>query len=414
MRTKLWNKNFILAVAGMIISAAGDVGLNVALGVVIFQQTGSTLLTAIFSALSLIPRMMLPLIIGPIVDRRNPLKVLLRNEVMLAMIFFASAAITYFWGFSYALYLAFSLLIPCFGVISQLAAGSVIPQIMDKEHYMRGNAVLNIIYPLCSVLFAPLALVLFERFGMPLIFAAYGVTTLIDVALESRIKVDFEFIKADRTTLRDYVHDLGDAFSYLREDRAVLAVFLAFMLIMLSDCSTSVLMYPYFNKSATLTNDQYALMLSMRSAGYLVGGLLHYAIKIPDNKRFIIAVGVYFAFIIFEAPLYLMPFGVLCITRFLLGILGMNSANIRVSAIQARVPANYRAKVNALFSIMTSIAGFVGGLLAGALGEVLPYWIIQISFQGFYLAAILLFILPKRSAVKGMYNFSTKKGTVSA
>ncbi|NLO85085.1 MAG: MFS transporter [Clostridiales bacterium] len=409
MKSKLWNRNFILAVVGMVISAAGDVGLTVALGVVVFQQTGSTMLTAVFGALSIIPRIILPLIIGPIVDRRNPLKVLVRNEIILAILFFATAIITIFWGFNYTLYLVFSLLLSCFGVISQIASSSVIPQIMEKEHYMRGYAVINVIYPLCSVLFSPVALFLFDKFGMPIILIAYGITTLIDAALESRIKVDFAFIKAKKTSIKEYGQDLASAFRYLREDKAILAVYFAFTLIMLSDCSTSVLMYPYFNTNPLLTNDHYALMLSIRSAGYLVGGLLHYVIKIPDNKRFMIAIFVYFCFILLEGPLYLMPFGFLCATRFILGILGMNSANIRSSSIQARVPATQRAKVNALFSIMTSAATFVGGLLVGALGEVFPYWTIQIGFQGFYLVAILFLILPKRFGVKKLYNFVTAK-----
>lgn len=109
-----------------------------------------------------------------------------------------------------------------------------------------------------------------------------------------------------------------------------------------------------------------------------------------------------------------MPFGFLCATRFILGILGMNSANIRSSSIQARVPATQRAKVNALFSIMTSTATFVGGLLVGALGELFPYWTIQIAFQGFYLAAVLFLILPKRYGVKTLYNFVTAKPEAKA
>lgn len=406
MKTKLWNKNFTLAVIGMIISATGDVGLNVALGVVVFQETNSTILTAVFSALSIIPRIVLPLMIGPFVDRRNPLKVLVRNEVMLAMVFFATAVITLFIGFNYTLYLVFSLLISCFGVVSSLTSSSILPQIMPKSHYMQGNAVISTIYPLCSVLFTPLALTLFDRFGMPLILICYGVASLIDAGLESLIKMDFEFIKATKTTLKDYGKDLGSAFHYLREDKAVLGVFVAFTLVMFSDCSTSVLMYPYFNQSTTLTNDHYALMLSIRSAGYLIGGLLHYVIKIPEKKRYMVAIVVYFCFVLLEGPLYLMPFAFLCVTRFVLGILGCNSANIRISSIQARVPNNQRAKMNALFSIMTATATFLGRLLVGALGEVLPFWTIQIGFQGFYLIAILFIFLPKRFGIKELYNFS--------
>ena len=175
---------------------------------------------------------------------------------------------------------------------------------------------------------------------------------------------------------------------------------------MFADCSSSVLTYPFFNTSATLTNDQYALMTSIRSAGYMLGGFLHYFIKIPEKKRFSIAIGVYFVFVLLDGAFFFMPFALMCISRFLLGILGMNSANIRVSAVQSHVPNQMRAKTNALFSVLTSAAMMLGQLLAGALGELAPYWLIQIIFQSVYLLGILIFALPKRNKVKELYNYA--------
>ena len=406
MHSKLWNKNFTLAFVGMVISAAAGVGLNIALSVVVFEQTQSTTLAAVLGALSMIPHFVLPLVVGPVIDRRNPLKVLVRNEVVLALLFFAAAALIYAYGFSYILYMLFSIAISAFGVVSNLASASVLPQIMARENYVRGNAILNVIYPLCSVAVAPLAMKLFDHYGMPLILASYGIASLVDAALESRIAAKFEFIEAEKTGFREYAADLREGFRYFAKDPAVRSVFLLFSLVMFADAAGSVLTYPFFNRSATLTNDAFALITSIRSAGYMVGGFLHYFIKIPETKRFPIAVAVYFTFVLLDGTFFFMPFWLMCASRFLLGILGMNSANIRMSAVQGHVSNRMRAKVNALFSVLTSLAMMGGQLLAGALGEFLPYGVIQVAFQCAYLFGILFFVLPRRNRVRELYNYA--------
>jgi hypothetical protein len=413
---RLWNRNFSLAVAGMVISALGGVGLNLAMGVLVFQETQSTILASVFTALSFVPEFVLPLVIGPYVDRRNPLKVLVRNEVLLAFLFLGAAAVTWAVGFHYVLYLGITLAISCLGVVSNLAANSIIPQIMDKANYTRGNAVISTIYPLCQVLVVPLAMILFERFGIPLIFAAYGVCCLMDACLESHIRVDFEYIQkkaGEKTTLREYAADLKEGFGYFRADVAIRAVFLYFTFTMFCN-ETTVLIYPFFNLSETLTNASYAMLETIRSAGYMLGGLLHYAFRIPDKYRYAIAIGVYTCFLLMESTFFFMPLWLMCATRFVLGVLGMNSANIRVSAVQHRVPARYRAKVNAFFQIMVSTAMMAGRLVAGAMGEAMDFWVVQMAFTALNALALAAFMLPRRNKVRGLYNYSTAAGVAPA
>lgn len=405
MSQRLWNKNFTLAVVGMVISALGGVGLNVALSVMVFSQTQSTLLTALFTALSMIPQLVLPLIAGPFIDRRNPLKVLVSNEIILALLFFVVAAVTLFFGFNYALYTMFSLLISCFGVISQLASDSVIPQIMAKENYVRGNAVINVIYPLCSVIVAPVAMILFTKYGMPLILFLFGIGSLADALIENHIKADFEFIEAKAAKLTEYAKDLREGMRYFLNDPAIRSVFL-FATVMAFSNSSFVLQYPFFNQSATLTNDHYALLQSINSAGYMVGGLLHYFIKIPSKKRFTIAIAVYVVFSLIDGAFLFMPFALMCVSRFLLGLLGMNSANIRLSAVQNHVPNTYRAKLNAFAAVMGAGFGMLGQLVAGAVGELAPYWTVQVGMNAVYLLSVFVFILPRKNKVRELYNYT--------
>jgi ABC-type dipeptide/oligopeptide/nickel transport system permease component len=87
MKTKLWNRNFSLAFAGMIISAIGGVGLNFAMGIVVFKETDSTILSAVFTTLSIIPNFVLPLVMGPVIDRKKPLKVLVtRGHISVSLL----------------------------------------------------------------------------------------------------------------------------------------------------------------------------------------------------------------------------------------------------------------------------------------------------------------------------------------
>lgn len=157
----MWIKNFRLFFLKTILSALGGIGLNVAFGVIIFSETQSTFLSAIFTAITMIPNFFLPILIGPYVDRQNPLKVLLRNEEYLGVVFLIASIVTYFNEFSYPLYLAIVLVISSLGVFSELSYSNVLPHIMEKKDYVRGNAIIGTIYPMASIVVTPLAMLLF-------------------------------------------------------------------------------------------------------------------------------------------------------------------------------------------------------------------------------------------------------------
>jgi MFS transporter, DHA3 family, macrolide efflux protein len=65
----LWTRNYTTITIGTIISAIGGVGLNFALSVLIYNKTGSTLLSALFAGIISVPNILLPLFIGPYIDK---------------------------------------------------------------------------------------------------------------------------------------------------------------------------------------------------------------------------------------------------------------------------------------------------------------------------------------------------------
>lgn len=403
----LWTRNFKLATTGMIISALAGVGLNIALSVVVFDETQSTLLNSIYLAASFLPSFILPFVLGPYVDRHDPLKILVRNEIVLAIIFILAGTTLYFVEFSFVPFLIVSMIISSLGVLSNLASQSVLPQLMDKKFYSQGNAIISTIYPLSNVIVAPIIMILLTKVGLPFILIWYGVACLFDAFIESKIDEEFEYIESsEAVTLKTYQMDLKEGFNYLKNDKSLLTVLIFFSFVLFANGSTT-LTYPFFNTSSVLTDENYGLLLSFQSAGYMFGGFFHYLVKIPDKWRYSIAVIVYFVFSFLDGFFFFMPYVMMLIVRFILGFGGMNSANIRVSAVQQRVHNTMRAKINALFSIAFTLSEVMGQLGAGALGEVLPYRYIQLGFNVIYFLAIVIFILPPKNQVKELYNYST-------
>ena len=404
MKKKLWTKNYTYCFIGTIISALGGIGLNLALSAVVFNETNSTFLSGIFAAISLLPNFILPILVGPHIDRNHPLKILVKNEVILGISFFLFATIINVTGFQYWLYLLISVLIGVMGVISNLAYQSVIPFVMEKENYGRGNALLNTIYPLCKVLVTPLAMWLFLRFGVAVIFYAYGLCCLLDAFIESKISFVLPSgMKKTSSGLKEYLKDIQVGFQFVLKDKAVRSVYL-FFVVMLFANNLSLLLYPYFVNSATLTVEHYSLLLSINSAGYMFGGFLHYFVDIPNKYKFSISIVIYLAFILLDGSFFFLSYPIMLLSKFLLGLAGMNSANIRVTALQHYIPHSMRAKSNALFSVMVSFAEIFGQLSIGFLGEFINYSWIAIGVNSLVFWGMIVFILPKKNQVKELYN----------
>ncbi|CAM3587406.1 MFS transporter [Erysipelothrix urinaevulpis] len=406
MKNSLWSKNFKLLVAGTFLSALGGIGLNLAFGLVIFDQTQSTFLSGVFTTLAMIPYLVFPLLIGPYIDRHDPLKVLLHNEKILLVIYFLAGIIVKVTDFNFLLYLGIILLISIFSIVSEIASQSITPQLIAKENFSKGFAIMSTIYPLAQVIVSPLALFIYGKFGLSMMFFIYTFFSFIDIIIESKIKFDFVYDEDRSVSNIGFLEDIQSGFKYLKTDSSLIAVLLFFSLVMFTSASNT-LWYPYFATSKTLNLNQYGFMMATSSAGYLFGGLLHYVYTIKDKDRYKIAVVVYFTFVILDSLFFFVPFVGMCFIRFVLGILGMNSANIRTTAVQQRLNPIHRAKVNTIYSVMFNVSMMIGQVVIGFLGDYFEYSMVMVLVQGVYLLAIILFILPQKYGVSKLYNYST-------
>jgi len=99
-----------------------------------------------------------------------------------------------------------------------------------------------------------------------------------------------------------------------------------------------------------------------------------------------------------------MPYPVMLAQRFLCGFLGSQTAAIRAAAVQKYLPADMRARVNGLFSVLVSIGMMLVQLAMGALGEIIPYRVAALLLTAFSFVMIFLLITRNRQRVEPVYN----------
>lgn len=129
----------------------------------------------------------------------------------------------------------------------------------------------------------------------------------------------------------------------------------------------------FFRTAPGFTLAMYSGFSVAEFVGRTLGGLFHYHVKIPPKRRFSFAFLVYQFYELMDMLLLWLPYPWMLCSRAASGFLGINSAALREATVQRSIPDEMRAKLNAFFDMLISVAMAVFSLLIGALGEILDY-----------------------------------------
>ena len=374
MKAKLWTKNFTLLTAATVMGAAGGVASSFALSFLVFDETGSTLASALLIAMRLIPSFLIPLLAAPWMDRLPRKPFLVAGDAVNGVLYALAGLYLLSHAFSYTAYLGFSLLLSLLGAFDSLAYNSLYPNLIPEGCEQKGFSVGAMLYPIVTVVVTPLAAVLYERLGVALLLVGQGALSLLAALVESRIRV----VEADRRggerfSLRLWRQDLRAALNYLRGERGLRAIYGYMAVTNGIGNGYAPILVAFFRTAPGFTLAMYSGFSVAEFAGRTLGGLLHYHVQIPPKKRFSFAFLVYQFYELMDMLLLWLPYPLMLCSRAASGFLGVNSAALREAAVQRVIPDELRAKLNAFFEMLISLAMSVFSLLIGALGEVMDY-----------------------------------------
>ncbi|MBD5119022.1 MAG: MFS transporter [Clostridiales bacterium] len=411
----LWTRDFTIITLGSVVSMIGNALSGFALSIMVLDYTGSTFLYSLFIVCYQLPMLVCPILAGPYLDRMSRKKVIYRLDFLSAGIYFGLFLLLRGGWFSYPLLLGMCALVGAINSVYAVAYESFYPNLITEGNYSRAYSISSMLWPLAAMS-TPLAALVYEQVGSAPLFAFNALCFLIAACFERTIR--YRETHMDKAPPADGVgaakrfgRDLKEGLDYIRGERGLLVITLYFMVSGISGNGGNSLHLPFFRGNAALfaawplaAVTLYTIVSNFAVAGRFLGGLIHYKVRFPTEKKFTIAIIVYLVVEVLEGTVLYMPIPAMAAAFFFYGLLGMTSYNIRIAATQSYIPDTKRARFNGTFQMLTSLGGVTGTLLAGSLAEIMPERRVCLLLSGMTFFAVWLFMFRGRKAVAAIYN----------
>ena len=374
MKQKLWTRNYTLLMSATLFGCIGGIAGGYALSLLVFDETQSTLASAIIIAIQVIPTFLLPVFIAPWMDRMPRKPFLVCGDLLNGVLYAGAGVYLLLFRFSYIGYLCFSLLLATLSAFDQLAYNSIYPKLIPAGMEQKGYAVSAMLYPIVRVIMMPVATALYERLGVGLLLILQGGLSLLAALVESCIRIHEEKrLEGRRYTPSLWWEDMKEVARYFKKEKGLRSLY-AYMAVTNGVATGySPILMAFFRTTAGFSMVMYSFFSVVEFAGRTIAGLLQYTVRIPAKRRFAMIFGVYQIYEVMDMCLLWLPYPLMLVNRGICGFLGTNSATMRQAAVQQYIPEHLRSRVNAFFEMLLTFATSVLSLLVGALGEMLDY-----------------------------------------
>lgn len=408
---KLWTRDFTIITLGSVVSMLGGQLLGFAMSLLVLDYTGSTFYFALYNITYFVPYVVMPLIAGPFLDRFS------RKRTIYTLDFITAALCGVFSLIMHAGYLNFAFL-ACgtflFGVIGSVyhvAYESFYPLLITPGNFQKAYSVASTLETL-TLAVIPVSAFIYNTFGIVPLFAFNVVTYTIAAIFETQIRHEEAYIakRAEETAseakagLKRFVDDFLEGMQYLKSEKGLLAVAVYFLFSSIADGGGQTVTLPYFKGAFPNGEYIYMVVFGCMSAARALGGLYHYRHRLPVEKKYDIALIVYVSINALSAFYLYLPLPAMTLCCIAVGLLGVTSYNIRISATQRYVPDEKKGRFNGAFNTLSMIGMLTGQLFAGLLSLKLSLRLIFTIINLICLAAALYFIGGNRTEISKVYN----------
>lgn len=408
-RENVWSKDFTLITVGTIISAIGGQTISLPMSLMVFDETGSTLMSAFLFIAGMIPSVILPILIAPFIDRYPKKKIIVGLDYLMGVLYLIIAYVVHITGFKYFLYLGFSLTMGIIGTIYQLAYQAWFPDLIPIGFEQQGYAVSSSIYPTIMIVMSPVAAYLYKTYTISTLFVIIGVLTVIAATFEVFITDTHNSQNDKGFDFQQYKADLIGGFSYLKEEKGIRNIYTYMSITNGTANGLYLMIQAYFQTVSFLTVTMLAFLRSAETIGRILGGLVQYKVDVPPEKRYGITKFVYIFYEVMDIILLFIPYPLMMANRFLCGFLGMTSATLRETSVQSYLPSHMRAKVNAVFNVFMALSIILFQIVAGFLGDRIGYRKVVVLLAGFSLISIFFFIVIPSDENRKVYEATRVK-----
>lgn len=415
-KQSLWTRDFTIITLGSVVSMVGSTLSGFAISIMVLDHTGSTFLYALFNVCYQLPMLICPLLAGPYLDRTSRKKVIYRLDFLSAGLYLLFYLLMRNGWFSYPILLLGCLLIGAIGGVYLVAYDSLYPNLISEGNYSKAYSVSSMLWPLAAMT-SPLAALIYDQLGTAVpLFAVNAICFFVAACFECCIRYEETHMERASASAREnavgqFTRDFREGVRYISGEKGLLAITLYFMVSGFAGSGAGNLHLPFFRNNPELfvvwpvaVVTLYTIVSNFSVVGRLIGGVIHYAVKLPTHRKFHIALFVYVTISVLDGLLLFMPIPVMALMFFTCGILGVTSYNIRIAATQSYVPDEKRARFNGTFQTLCSLGSIGGSLLGGGLAECMEERYVVVLFHVLCLGAAWMFMFRNRNHVAAIYN----------
>lgn len=375
MTQRLFTKNFTLLVLGQASSLFGNMILRFALSMYVLEVTGSATIFAGVLAIATIPTILLSPLGGILADRAN------RRNIMVALdaltgVSVLSAALSFNLGNNIVIISILLVVLSILGAFETPAVQACVPQMQTDDNIIKGNAVVNQIAAVSTLIAPILGSVLYTACGIkPVMFISIA-CFFLTAAFECFIQL--EYIRYDnRKGVREIIkNDFSVSMKFMcKEQPSILKMLLLAAITRFFVIGTAMVGLPYIvcnilGLSATYYGAAESALAIATILGSITAGLLITKLKIHKLSFVLAAFGV---FLIPAGMAFL--FSLSTVATYIINVISFCGIYIAttifsifaVSVIQQKTPTHLTGKIMAYTATITMCVQPLGQIAYGFL-----------------------------------------------
>ena len=375
MKQRLFTKNFTLLVLGQISSLFGNYILRLALSMYVLEATGSAAVFAGILSVATVPTILLSPLGGILADRADRRKIMVALDALTGLSVLCTAVLLSGEN-AIAAITVLLVVLSVLGAFETPVVQACIPQMLEGDHIIKGNAVVNQAASI-SYLTAPLlGGILYAAVGLKPVMYASVVCFLITALFECFIKLSRQTRDFKGNILSMVKDDFSDSIRFITKERPdimktlLLTAFSRFFVMGVTLVGLPFLVRTVLGLDAKFYGGAESALAVATIMGSIAAGLLTGKLRSGRLSYVLAAIGIC---IIPAGVIFLFPFGVM--TRYAVivaAFCGMQAAIsvfsiFAVSMIQQNTPDELIGKIMAYTSAVTLCAQPVGQMVYGFL-----------------------------------------------
>ena len=376
MVRKLWNKDFILLLQGNAVSTIGDLMYSVAIGYWVYEQTGSSGLMGIMSAISMFVTMFLSPFSGSIVDKCNRKWVLVGMDIMQGIVMLGIGLLAYMDKLNIPGVLIAAFLAALGSVFYSPAASTLMIDIIPHDDMTRGQAIFSGSNALINMVGTAFSGVMVAFFGVPLIVIINGLSNLYSAVSELFIHVPRTVQQGAQVSAKSILRDSKEAVRMIFSDKCLQLFVPCALLLNLLAAGPLTLVLPFCMEKG-FTVDMYGYLMAIWTAASLICVLMLGVVKLKPKTRFwVLAVSFTSSVLFFGLTYISKQFVPMCIMAFLASFANCAGNTIFNASLMLALPEENRGAILGFIQSASVGGTALSAVIYGVLGDVLPLYLV--------------------------------------